>query len=65
MPKAQVEGDKKHGDKFESLIDRAGSREPGERDENDDDAPTPTHEDDDEDDGDGDGDVEDSTDDDA
>jgi hypothetical protein len=37
MPKAKPEGDKKHGDELESLIERTGESSAGERDESDDD----------------------------
>jgi hypothetical protein len=36
MPKTKPEGDKKHGDELESLIERTGESS-GERDEDDDD----------------------------
>jgi len=40
MPKTQTEEDKKHGDKLESLVDRASGTSPGKADErlDDDDA---------------------------
>ena len=38
MPKAKPEGDKKHGDELESLIERTGESSLDERDEDDEDA---------------------------
>lgn len=37
MPKAKPEGDKKHGDELESLIERTGESSVDERDDDDDD----------------------------
>jgi hypothetical protein len=37
MPKSKPEGDKKHGDELESLIERTGESSANERDEGDDD----------------------------
>jgi hypothetical protein len=47
MPKAKPEGDKKHGDELESLIERTGESSAGERDESDDDDADENDEDDD------------------
>ena len=47
MPKTKPEGDKKHGDELESLIERTGESSAGERDESDNDDADESDEDDD------------------
>jgi hypothetical protein len=47
MAKAKPEGDKKHGDELESLIERTGGSSTGERDERDENEDDDEREDDD------------------
>jgi hypothetical protein len=47
MPKSKPEGDKKHGDELESLIERTGESSANERDEGDEDDDDDTDERDD------------------